>query len=123
MKAIYIAEDGTKFDNEDDCHSYELDKKMRPVIGKNVKGYSMNGIEIPIGDDYADWYDECDYIVIYKDLTDEEKEFLRYEWGIYIPELRGLYRFDKEEGDWISYSADKEKFEKNWAAIKGKVGY
>jgi len=122
MKIIYIAEDGTKFDDEDNCRFYELDKKMRPYITKNVKGYSMDGIEIPIGDNYEDWYDECDYIVIYKDLTDEEKKFWRYECGIYLPELRGFYRYDKEEGDWISYSTDKEKFEKKWAAIADKVG-
>lgn len=45
MKAIYIADDGTKFDDEWDCEDYEWRQKHQSI--EDVKIYDMFGNELP----------------------------------------------------------------------------
>ncbi len=118
MKTIYIAEDGTQFDNKDKCREYELAKNVLPLVKANVTGYTLDGIEVPFNDDVESWYDYSYFIVVHNDMTEEEENYWD-KLGYTMPTKKGVYRC--EDYMWIDYFEEKRTFECNWAPMIEKI--
>jgi hypothetical protein len=119
MKTIYIADDGTKFNDKDACREYELTKNVLPSVKANVTGYTLGGIEVPFNDNATSWYDNSYFIVVHNDMTEEEEKYWGYELGYTMPTKKGVYRY--EDDMWINYFEEKTEFENNWAPIIEKI--
>ena len=119
MKTIYIAEDGTQFNDKKACREYEFTKNVLPLVKANVIGYTFDGEEVPFNDDAKSWYDNSYYIVVHNDMTKEEKNYWRYELGYDMPTQKGLYRY--EDDMWIDYFKESAEFENNWAPVIKKI--
>lgn len=48
MKTVcyYVADDGTKFDEERDCFNYEFEQKMKGIVGKDLRLFDEKHKEI-----------------------------------------------------------------------------
>lgn len=122
MKTIYIADDGTQFTDEYECHEYEIKQKILHAIRANVTGYTSDGEIVPLDDDddyLESWYDNSYFIVVHNDMTEEEKNYWGYGLGYTMPTKKGVYRY--EDDMWIDYFEEKRTFECNWAPMIGKI--
>lgn len=100
MRIIYIADDGTQFDNEVDCEDYEW-KLDHPHL-KDVRIYDKNGIEFT--DVFSeDAYSHSAKVVVSTD--DAAKDFQA------LAEYTGYCCYDqiKMAGEW-RFDETKEQF-------------
>lgn len=75
MRIVYIAADGTEFDNAWDCETYE-DKMKYPEL-KNIAFYDQENNIYFIGDDLfdSDIYNNCEKVLIHN-----ENEYNAFQW-------------------------------------------
>lgn len=122
----YVANDGTEFENEDECLDYERVEGMRAIQG--VKFFFENGKEIT---DYSDLEDLLDRSYFIK-ITDED-DFTKFEellydelgcgywadgWGSLKGE-RGLFYYDEDRDCWVSWDDEYDKLRE----IRRKMNY
>ena len=92
MKKVFIADDGTSFDSEEECKDYELNLE-RDEIGADLRFFDMDGEEIRA--DALTSFDEASFVYV---ATDDAFDFFlgladnRY-WCD-IPDVRGLLEWD-----------------------------
>ena len=128
MKEItkYIADDGTEFEDEDECLDYERTENMRSIQG--VKFFFENGKEIT---DYSNLEDLLDrsYFIKITDKNDFAKfEELLYDelgcsywadgWGSLKGE-KGLFYYDEDRDCWVSWDEEYDKLRE----IRRKMNY
>ena len=128
MKEItkYIADDGTEFEDEDECLYYERTEKMKTV--KGVKFFFENGKEISDYENLEDLLDRTCFIRITdKEDFDKFEEILYEEfggdyWADGWDSLRGetgLFYYDKDFTRWMSWDEQYDKLRE----IRRKMDY
>ena len=126
MEIIYIADDGTKFDDEDECLAHEKKIRMRKAnFAENIRLFSKDKEEFIFidGDDYERAF--------FKEiLTDEAaamlEEWVREEYNSYmfnnktIP-TAGRFYFDETNDEWVNVEELRQKYEDINAIFNGEA--
>ena len=132
----FIAEDGTIFDNQKDCETYEENhcftihnavNELRVSI--RVYGYDKEVITFNDFNHQSDenWIEDfisciewsgCCYFRIGSDEETWKKisDILEEEYDTTVPIHPGLY-WRNDDNDWISYEKDKRDFENRWKGL------
>lgn len=126
MEIIYIADDGTKFDDEDECLAHERKLRMRQAnFAQNVRLFSKDKEEFLFID--GDDYERAFFMEI---LTDEAAAFLE-EWmqdeynnSIFdnktIP-AAGRFYYDELTDAWVNVEELWRKYEDINAIFNGEA--
>ena len=128
MKEItkYIADDGTEFEDEDECLYYERTEKMKSI--KGVKFFFENGKEISDYENLEDMLDRTYFIRITdKEDFDKFEEMLYEEIGSYywadgwrgLKGEIGLFFYDEDLDRWMNWDEQYDKL----IEIRRKMGY
>ena len=126
MKIIYIADDGTKFDDEDECLAHERKIRMRKAnFAENIRLFSRDKEEFIFID--GDDYERAFFMEI---LTDEAaamlEEWVREEYNSYmfnnktIP-TAGRFYFDETNDEWVNVEELRQKYEDINAIFNGEA--
>lgn len=122
----YIADDGTEFEDEDECLDYERTSTMKAI--KGVKFFSEDGKEITNYSSLEDLLDLSYFIKITdKDDFDKFEELLYDELGCSywadgwdsLKGEKGLFFYDEDRDSWISWEAEYDKLRE----IRRKMNY
>lgn len=125
MEIIYIADDGTKFDDEDECLAHERKMRMRKAnFAENIRLFSRDKEEFIFID--GDDYERAFFMEI---LTDEAaamlEEWVREEYGSYIfyntDPIAGRFYFDELIDRWVSVEELRQKYESINAIFNGEA--
>lgn len=105
MKTIttYMADDGTIFDNYEDCEAYEFEQNLKSVKD-NLKMWSDTWE--PINEEinttnYDNILGSCAYIFLGNETAVRVADKIGYEYGYSMPKKVGYWYYDYEEGTWI----------------------
>lgn len=105
MRIMYYAEDGTMFEDRDECISYEA-QKMDALVNFKSHMYDKDGDEVFLRDIGRDT--EIDYFDI---KTEEDLQVLREEiedkWGLSVPAYTGQWYYNYDKDRWDSYEEYK----------------
>lgn len=122
----YVANDGTEFDNEDECRYYEVTESMKTI--KGVKFFFGNGEEITNYSSLEDLVDLSSFIKI-TDKNDFNKfeemvfdELHRHYWAYGWDDLKdktGLFYYDEVFDGWMSWDEQYDKLRE----IRRKLNY
>ena len=126
MEIIYIADDGTKFDDEDECLAHERKIRMRKAnFAENIRLFSRDKEEFIFID--SDDYERAFFMEI---LTDEAaamlEEWVREEYNSYmfnnktIP-TAGRFYFDETNDEWVNVEELRQKYESINAIFNGEA--
>ena len=126
MEIIYIADDGTKFDDEDECLAHEKKIRMRKAnFAENIRLFSRDKEEFIFID--GDDYERAFFMEI---LTDEAaamlEEWVREEYNSYmfnnktIP-TAGRFYFDETNDEWVNVEELRQKYEDINAIFNGEA--
>ena len=126
MEIIYIADDGTKFDDEDECLAHERKIRMRKAnFAENIRLFSKDKEEFIFID--GDDYERAFFMEI---LTDEAaamlEEWVREEYNSYmfnnktIP-TAGRFYFDETNDEWVNVEELRQKYEDINAIFNGEA--
>lgn len=126
MEIIYIADDGTKFDDEDECLAHERKIRMRKAnFAENIRLFSKDKEEFIFID--GDDYERAFFMEI---LTDEAaamlEEWVREEYNSYmfnnktIP-TAGRFYFDETNDEWVNVEELRQKYESINAIFNGEA--
>lgn len=120
MKEIikFVANDGTIFEDEDECYEYELNFRITRLKDR-VRLFDEEMTELPLT---AESFENCYHIAIY-DITaiTEVVELCEDELGVYHPWHRavgscekeqGLYKYNVSDETWYNLNSVKEEIEK-----------
>ncbi len=125
MEIIYIADDGTKFDNEDECLAHERKMRMRKAnFAENIRLFNKDKEEF-IFINGAD-YERAFFMEIF---TDEAaamlEEWVRDEFGDYIfyktDPTAGRFYYDESREDWVNVEELRQKYEDISAIFNGEA--
>lgn len=106
---LYIAEDGTEFEDEQECLAYEAGQNARMLKGQVVL-LAENFQPIPLSD-LSEW-DAARYIFV-KDLSALHALRNVWDWdltGLYPPDFlngdtAGLFAYDGDDDEWYHVGA------------------
>ena len=100
-KTIYIADDGTEFDNEDECLRYES-KIALSELGDRILFFDENRRPLELS---CDNYEKCFYIVI-KDESAISHFISTMEDEGYseLPHSVGVYEYNTYTDKWVNLS-------------------
>lgn len=125
-KTVYVANDGTEFENERECLEYEASTDFSDIL-RAVDFYSEKGEIIPSGHDLTQFnraYDDALFIVIPSSskLKDERIEkfsddVMNEVYGKVFPTATGIYRWDGWNEEWVSFEADSEELNERWSEL------
>ena len=107
MHVVYFADDGTRFEDEDECEQYELKQKLTAAITESFF-FNENGKYMTTEEWLAD-PECCDYMVV----ADNEEAELIYK---YLRETIGLchpwenWRVDKPTAGRYYYSHNDDRW-------------
>ena len=101
---LYIAEDGTEFEDEQECLAYETMQSAKELKGKVVL-LDAQFKPIPL-DNLADW--DKTFFIFAKDVSALHELRAVWDWdltGLYPPDLlfedtAGLFAYDEENDTW-----------------------
>ena len=101
---LYIAEDGTEFEDEQECLTYEIAQSAKELKGKVVL-LDHQFKPIPL-DNLGDW--DRTFFVFTKDVSALHKLRDVWDWnltGLYPPDFlrentAGLFAYDEEDDTW-----------------------
>lgn len=102
MRVIYIADDGTEFDDETECYEYEVGKKHPCLM--NVKFFDKNGNMFGIDKNHIyaySTYNNSEKIIIHDE--DELKDFL---WWSEACGWCEFYEHINAVGVWVRHAVD-----------------
>ena len=112
----YVANDGTEFEDEEECRYYEMTEGMKTI--KGVKFFSENGKEITNYSSLEDLLNSSYFIKITNENDfDKFEEIISDEfggdyWADGWNSLRGetgLFYYDKDFERWISWDEQYDK--------------
>jgi len=121
----YVASDGTMFDTREECQAYEnRDKSVigelknkvefitddRNLIGKWKNAINKDDFEA----DFEHAVNQCAYVKIVRDLSEDAIIYLDEEIGVIIPTKKGRYRYDYHHCVWLSLKYDVDELEAKW---------
>ena len=126
MEIIYIADDGTKFDDEDECLAHERKMRMRKAnFAQNIRLFSRDKEEFIFID--GDDYERAFFMEI---LTDEAatmlEEWVREEYNSCLFDnhtlpTAGRFYFDELTDDWVNVEELRQKYEDISAIFNGEA--
>lgn len=99
MRILYIADDGTEFDNEFECEYYEEIKRHNKV--NDIEVYDADGNRVLFESVYNDaFYNEAEKIIIH---TEEEATDI-----LWLAEYTGWLEFEQltSVGTWVRHQKD-----------------
>ena len=103
-KTVYIAFDGKKFDDENDCREYELNTKLKD-IGDDLLLYDKNGKKIEKIDNQL-LAESIDYIVVKSEKAYEyfveQMDYFGLNYPDYYNSPICSYCYDYDENEWIN---------------------
>ena len=112
MRVVYIAEDGTKFDNKIECKTYEQKCNMKNC---GIVMLDTNGENLEVNDGN---YERCIYIKITNDKDLEIIKQMSYNVGSYSdPEEFGEFYWD-DSGEWCLIDDRIEELENELKSLK-----
>lgn len=125
-KTMYVANDGTEFEDKEECLEYEGATKFSDVLS-TVIFFSENGEIIPSSHDLHQFnsaYDDALFIMIpsSSNLKDERiekfsRDIMNDLYGKVFPTTTGIYRWDAWDGEWISFEDDSKDFIEKWSEL------
>lgn len=110
MRILYIADDGTEFDNEFDCEVYEETNRHNKV--NDIEVYDADGNRVLFESVYNDaFYNEAEKIIIH---TEEEVADI-----LWLAEYTGWCEFEQitSVGTWVRKN-DEEYYEGVWEKVR-----
>lgn len=132
----FVADDGKIFDTMEECEEYEKmcgeGREIATLWKKYITTYDKNGHVTEsiytIDEDVSFFLQETSeilstdastYIKISCANYEWEKisNYFRNEYGVYLPDFRGLWCYDGVTEEWIEFSADYEAFKKKWEVM------
>jgi hypothetical protein len=123
MKVTYTADDGSVFDSEDECKAYE-EEQIRPclVILELMTFYDEKGKQLPKAyDDPTQQLEYCYqngyFVTVARDLTEDEVRYIDHETGFNLPNVKGRFRWDESNEQWLSYLDEWEQFLRRWEPL------
>ena len=101
---LYIAEDGTEFEDEQDCLAYETAQSAKALKGKVVL-LDAQFKPIPL-DNLGDW--DRTFFIFVKDVSALHELRAVWDWdltglcppGFLFEDTAGLFAYDEENDDW-----------------------
>ena len=123
-KVVYVANDGTEFESEEQAFEYEM--KDAAVILQNPNhfvAYDSNGRPMKTEISELEYTLENAYFMDVK--TEEAAEALKnaqsaYNVGMPVPEEIGHFRWDDNYSEWQELLDELEELNDNWAALGKK---
>ena len=113
MRMVYIADDGTEFDNEIECNEYEHECNMK---NSEIIMLNSNGKKLEITDEN---YERCSYIKITNDKDLNIIKQMGYNIGLYEnPEEIGEFYWNYEDEYWIKIDDRIEELESDLEELK-----
>ena len=117
----YIAFDGTKFDNEEECRQYEASH----LEGINkIHAFNSNGKPIIFNEKeetIAGFWNRLSNTVFYLHTdecpSDELREYFHYMTGIELSDCEGWSRYDIEMDKWYRLKDDVAQLLNDWRAV------
>lgn len=123
-KTMYIANDGKTFENEEDCREYEARMEFSDIL-QSITLFFEDGEIIDFFKnslfDFDRALDEALFILIPSCLSDERIKYFsdtvsEFD-GKQFPTATGLYRWDYNRDEWVSFKAETQRFIENWESI------
>lgn len=112
MKIVYIADDGTEFDNELECNEYEHKCNMKNC---GIVMLDVNGEKLEVTDEN---YEKCMYIKITNNKDLEIISQMSYNIGSYSkPEEFGEFYWDDSD-EWYLIDDKIEELENELEELK-----
>lgn len=110
---LYIAEDGTEFEDEQECYAYETEQSAKKLKGKVVL-LDHQFKPIPL-DNLGDW--DKTFFIFVKDVPALHKLRAVWDWdltGMCIPDClmedtTGLFAYDEDYDTWYHLGAHLQK--------------
>lgn len=110
---LYIAEDGTEFEDEQECYAYETEQSAKKLKGKVVL-LDAQFRPIPLGS-LADW--DKTFFIFVKDVPALHELRAVWDWdltGMCIPDClmedtAGLFAYDEDYDTWYHLGAHLQK--------------
>ena len=112
MKAIYIADDGTQFDNQDDCEFYETMTECSatcPIMSDGITTFTFKDI---CGESAITAFDHINFLVFrdaneYRALWKVNDDYLGYTLPDFFPDrvnypIRFYYDKERNYGEWVN---------------------
>lgn len=125
-KTVYVANDGTEFENEEECLEYEAVTNFSDIL-HTVLFHSETGEIIPSNHDLNQFnraYDDALFIVIpsSSNLKDERiKKFsdnvMNDLYGKIFPTTTGIYRWNAWDDEWTSFEDDSNELIEKWSNL------
>ena len=119
VEKTYIANDGKRFKDYQECVDYEYSLLSKVVQGKVV--FFAEDYTIMSGD-LQDIVFGCKYLYISPDIKNIEKlnDTLYHELGFRLPKDSGYWAYDDDTDKWISVEGKIKVLEK-WQGIKNTL--
>jgi len=129
MRTIYIADDETEFETEEECRQYEEHQLNLPrsilniIVGFDADGIIKNDIKQSPAESLEALYNDSQTIIVFNNLTKEQSDYLDNHFGpgTNFPHNKGIYRWYDYE--WISLEDDLKTIHENWKNIPGYIGH
>ncbi len=120
MKVVYFSDDGTRFENEDECELYELKQKLTGSLFFDENGDHMTTEEWLTDTEY------CDYMVVAD--NDEAELIYKYlrEVGLCYPDdwrmnkpTAGRYYYSRNDERWLNFDAEHSELLRIMKILEG----
>lgn len=119
-KTMYIANDGKAFENEEDCREYEARMEFSDIL-QSITLFSEDGKVIEFGNTlftFDEALDDAIFILIPSYLRDERIKYFSDTVseldGKLFPTATGLYRWDYNMDEWVSFKAETHRLIEMW---------
>lgn len=119
-KTMYIANDGKAFEDEEDCREYEARMEFSDIL-QSVTLFSEDGKVIEFGNTlftFDEALDDAIFILIPSYLKDERIKYFSDTVseldGKLFPTATGLYRWDYNRDEWVSFKAETHRLIEMW---------
>ena len=124
----WVADDGTKFDEEKDCFNYEFKQKIKDIISKDLKLFNENNEEIT-DCNFDSVYDAfavqvltvkgAKFLVKWSEDCEVEAPFDSYDIDNKDEDLLGTWAYDVlERGGWTHLDKFKRKVDELYFALQ-----
>lgn len=106
---MYFAYDDTEFENREDCVKYEeyAEDMLREIVGSVSFLNRDNALYLTKGKDInttlgkiANACDNCETIIVTKQLSSSARVFILNELCIELPEMPGKYKYNRKYYEW-----------------------
>jgi hypothetical protein len=109
----YVADDGTEFEDEDECLDYERKTLLADFSNKGLRAFDCNKKELPVENytEVGSLLDDSDFLIIPNAIKEEFSEAVREEvWHSPFPDCideseddENLFYWSDEVGYWKNY--------------------